>query len=44
MDASVARTMHPSAIAAQKIEFGKNTERMESPEAILEKKMKKIRG
>jgi len=36
--------MPPNAMAAQEMELGKNKETMESPEAILEKKIKKTKG
>jgi hypothetical protein len=44
MDATVAKTMQRKATPVQKMEGGKKTERMERPDAIREKRMKKSKG
>jgi hypothetical protein len=44
MEAVVAKTMQRKAIPIQRVEGGKRTDRMESPAAIREKKMKKSKG
>jgi hypothetical protein len=44
MEAAVAKSMQQKAALNQGSEWGKNTEKMESPAAIREKKMKRSRG
>jgi len=44
MEAAVAKTMQQKAVPIQRREGGKKTDRMESPAAILEKKMKRSKG
>jgi hypothetical protein len=44
MEAAVARTMQLKAAPNQGTEWGKKTERMDSPAAIREKKMKRSKG
>jgi hypothetical protein len=44
MEAVVAKTMHRKAVPTQRREEGKKTDRMESPAAIREKKMKQSNG
>jgi hypothetical protein len=44
MEAPVAKTMQQKAVVIQRVEGGKKTDRIESPAAIREKKMKKSKG
>jgi hypothetical protein len=44
MEATVARSMQQEAVPSQRTEWGKKTERMESPAAIREKKMNRSKG
>jgi hypothetical protein len=44
MEAVVAKTMQEKAVPSQRTEWGKKTDRMESPAAIREKKMKRSKG
>jgi hypothetical protein len=44
MEAAVAKSMQQKAAPSQRTEWGKKTERMESPAAIREKKMKSSKG
>jgi hypothetical protein len=44
IEAAVAKTIQAKAVLIQRREGGKKTERIESPAAILEKKMKKSKG
>jgi hypothetical protein len=44
MEAAVAKTMQRKAVPIQRVEEGKKTDRMDSPAAIREKKMKQSNG
>jgi hypothetical protein len=44
IEAAVAKTKQTKAVIIQMREKGKKTERIESPAAILEKKMKRSKG
>jgi hypothetical protein len=44
MEAAVAKTMQRKAAPIQGMEGGKKTDRMERPDAIREKKMKRSKG
>jgi hypothetical protein len=44
IEAAVAKTIQAKAVLIQKREGGKKTEMIESPAAILEKKMKRSKG